>query len=448
MEQIRKIVILLILSWGMIYTYGQEDLTRSDSIPTIPTYTDTLAVDTIVTTLTADTAEVESDDEETYINLLVDTLYKSPNCTTLDHFLTRLEDVMRTKSGNVHIVHIGGSHVQAGTMTNRIRKHLLEDYGQEPAERGFIFPYSAANNCNNPFDYKVTKKAPFNLIRNVYANHPFPLGGSGIAVWCADEPNWIGIQLKDNDFRYLADTLVLWGSTRGYPIDPILQYDTVYQFPDSIDSDNGHFYFYPTHPLREFTFHFPCSKGDTFIVNGIQILNANPGITVSSIGVNGAQVTSYLRCKNFERDMAFIKPDLVIFGIGVNDAFGASFDTVAFQNNYLQLVKRIRNSNPECAFIFLTNNDTWKKGRKGKYYVNPTGPAVQDAMYRLANATGGAVWDQFEVMGGLRSMETWRRKGLAQKDHVHFTAAGYNLIGDFFYDALIREIKINNNDAQ
>ena len=146
--------------------------------------------------------------------------------------------------------------------------------------------------------------------------------------------------------------------------------------------------------------------------------------------------------------MAFIKPDLVIFGIGVNDAFGSSFDTIAFQNNYLQLVNKIRSSNPECAFIFLTNNDTWKKGRKGKYYVNPTGPAVQDAMYRLANATGGAVWDQFEVMGGLRSMETWRKKGLAQKDHVHFTAAGYNLIGDFFYNALIREIKTNYNDAQ
>lgn len=417
---------------------AQEDLTKEDSIPAIPTTTDTLVLDTMSLN-----SEDSLEADETAIRFEIDTLYWDHQSSSMQRFLYKLNNVLTTKQGHLHIIHLGASHVQAGTMTRRIRHHLLEEWGQEPAERGFIFPYSVAPNCNAPNDYRISKERPFELVRNVYQKHAFPLGGSGIAVWTSDANNSFTIKMNDNDYDFTADTIVLWGSTRGWPNDPILKEDTIYHFPDSIDYENGHYYYYFEKPVRDFTFYLPCSKGDTFIVNGIQLKNGKPGITVSSIGVNGAQVTSYLRCKNFARDFTFLKPDLVIFGIGVNDAYSGDFDSVAFKNNYLKLVEQIRQSNPDCAFIFLSNNDTWKRGRKGKYYVNPTGPAVEDVMFRLADLTGGAVWDQFAVMGGLRSMETWRKKGLAQKDHVHFTASGYNLIGDLFYEAFIREIKPN-----
>jgi len=42
-------------------------------------------------------------------------------------------------------------------------------------------------------------------------------------------------------------------------------------------------------------------------------------------------------------------------------------------------------------------------------------------------------------MGGLSSMKQWESVGLAQHDKIHFTAIGYNLIGDLFYNALISE---------
>jgi lysophospholipase L1-like esterase len=41
-------------------------------------------------------------------------------------------------------------------------------------------------------------------------------------------------------------------------------------------------------------------------------------------------------------------------------------------------------------------------------------------------------------MGGLKSMAEWQKYGLAQKDKVHFTKKGYELIGDKFYNALIQ----------
>lgn len=447
MEHLRQVIFLILLSSGISLSFAQTDLTKTDSIPEIPTFTDTLAVDTINTdTTTAN--DVDSMEEETYIRLDEDTLFWGRDSMTLVHFYERLEHILKNKDGNLHIIQIGGSHVQAGTMTHRIRKHLLDEYGDPPASRGLIFPYSSAAMCNNPYDYRISKAQPFNLIRNVYQNHTFPLGATGIAVWNADVLNSITVKMNADDYDFVADTIILLGQAHGYPIDPILKKDTLYHFPDSIDFDNGRYFFYFEEKVKDFTLYFPCSKGDTFVVNGILLKNGRPGITMSSIGVNGAQTSSYLRCANFARDMEFLHPDLVIFNIGVNDAYGSNFDSVIFKNNYLKLVSQIRKANPECAFIFVSNNDTWKRTHRSKYTVNPTGPLVADVMYRLANLTGGAVWDQFSVMGGLRSMETWRKKGLAQKDRVHFTAAGYNLIGDLFYDAFIREIKTDSNDVK
>jgi lysophospholipase L1-like esterase len=63
-------------------------------------------------------------------------------------------------------------------------------------------------------------------------------------------------------------------------------------------------------------------------------------------------------------------------------------------------------------------------------------------MYELADEVGGAVFDQFEIMGGLHSMEKWRLAKLAQNDRVHFTKTGYELMGKLLFNAIIRELDI------
>lgn len=378
------------------------------------------------------------DSTYSFIQFNSDTLVFGSDSSTMIKFFERLENVIDSKKGNVHIMHIGGSHVQAGTMSNRIRRHFLAEYGEEPASRGFIFPYSAANACNNPRDYTVTRSAPFSLIRNVYSYYPSPLGLCGISVYCTQELHSIKIKMNDPDYDFATDTVVVFGRSNGNYIDPILKEDTIYHFADETDLEKGRYYFYFQHPVNDFTLYFPCGNADTFFLNGILLKNGKPGITFSSIGVNGASVPSYLRCENFERDMQTLPPDLVIFGIGVNDAFATDFDPDVFYSNYIKLVKRIRNVNPDCAFIFLTNNDTWKRGKKGRYHVNQNSPLVCETMHKLAEKCSGAVWDQFEVMGGLGSMARWQDKNLAQKDRVHFTVNGYNLVGDLFYHAFIQ----------
>ena len=136
--------------------------------------------------------------------------------------------------------------------------------------------------------------------------------------------------------------------------------------------------------------------------------------------------------------MSYYKPDLVIFAIGINDANVDVFNDKIFREDYDKLIQRIRKVSPKTAFIFETNNDSYRKVRKRKYVQHPNGEVARKSFFMLADKHKAGVWDKFSIMGGLGSMAKWEKADLAKKDKVHFKTAGYQLLGDMFYKALIQ----------
>ena len=372
-----------------------------------------------------------------FANFKADTFYFSMDTSLLVPFFAKYDSVIITKSGNINIVQIGASHIQAGTFSNRIRRNILSGHTDLIAGRGMIFPYSVAKKCNNPADYKVYKNHDFSLIRNVYQNIEKPLGVTGIAVYTSDTVADITIKMNDKEISYITDLIYILGYSDSGNVVPSVVIDSVEYKPVEIDTAARRF-IYKTVPFKDsFLIKIPCDSTSVFTLTGILLENQNPGITFHSLGVNGAGVESYLKCEYFTKDMELLKPDMVIFGLGINDASDPDFDTLKFEKEYLLLIDSIKKVNPKCAFVFVTNNDSFKRVSKGKYAVNKNGILAQRVFYKLAAQTGGAVWDQFEIMGGLKSMDKWRLAGLAQKDRVHFTHSGYNLLGDLFYNAFL-----------
>ena len=359
---------------------------------------------------------------------------------SMQAFFAKWQRVNQTGQGTINIVHIGGSHVQAGTFPHRVRSRMLTDNPALVGGRGMVFPYSAAAKCNNPPDYKVHCAEPVQLTRNVYKTIDHPLGLCGIAVTAHDTPTRIQIINNESRFNYASSHITVLGySPEG--VIPRLSYDGREVQPSYIDSASRRFVFNLRQEVDSFDIVLPCLEGETFTLTGVSLGNRRPGISYHSIGVNGAAVPDYLKCDYLTTDLRLVHPDLVVFGIGINDAAGPNFDTLVFKENYLRLCDSIRQANPRCAFIFITNNDSYRRVGRRKYAVNHNGLLVREVCYRLAAATGGAVWDQFEIMGGLKSMEKWQKAGLAQRDKVHFTRAGYLLMGDLFYEAFCRMIK-------
>ena len=396
-------------------------------------------------------------DKYHFINYKADTLYiaqpnpsisQSLTPSALQSFITKFDSVVTHKTGNINIIHIGGSHVQAGTFPHTVRRELLSAYPDLMASRGVVFPYAAAPKCNNPTDYRTRSVGRFGLIRNVYQEHVKPLGIAGIAVYTLDSISEVRIVPRDSLTKFKTTKITLLGYPTPSALQPfkdstcipILRINTATFLPTKIIPEKRQFIYENICVTDSFSFHLANKDSASFTITGILLENENPGITYHSIGVNGASVKSFLRCAHFEEEIPLLSPDMVIFGLGINDASEPDFDPAVFKKNYLTLVNQFKKVNPRCFFVFITNNDSYKKVGKN-YEVNRKALDVRKIMYELADETGGAVFDQFEIMGGLHSMEKWRLAKLAQNDRVHFTKEGYELMGKLLFNALIRELK-------
>ncbi|HPE41044.1 MAG TPA: GDSL-type esterase/lipase family protein [Bacteroidales bacterium] len=389
-----------------------------------------------------------------FIKYDADTLFYNAKNTNLTDFFSIYNQAIQNGDRQVNIMHIGGSHVQGGTLPHTIRQNILYSSPERTGSRGMIFPYSAAPRSNNPSDYQVRSIGSFQIVRNVFAEHMVPLGVTGAAVITTDTAAEIRIILKDSTLQFKTDHIVLLAYSDSNQITPTIWIDSVEYLPVSYDTIKKRYLFETKLFTDSFTLKINNLNGERFIINGIFLGNKTNGITFHSIGVNGASVPSYLACQNFEQDLDLIHPDLVIFGIGINDASGPNFKRDEFKQNYLLLVEKIKKANPNCSFIFVTNNDSAKKvryvvkkKRRWKWVSNPNALDVQQVMYELAEITNGAVFDQYEIMGGSKSISKWVNNGLAQKDRVHFTKAGYTLMGELFFKAFVdAQIKLTQNN--
>lgn len=382
-------------------------------------------------------------DDLDFANLDRNRLIYPGDSLAMEHFFTKMDSVLFLGQGNVSIMHIGGSHVQAGTFTQQFRNDLLSIAPDLMGGQYFVFPF-AAGGTNNPSHYRVTSTGYWSYTRNaVRKDTDKRMGLAGAAITTSDADASVSIVSRERRLtalspRFEFNKVTLIGFSETENVTPVIGYkgktlkgrhnekqDTyTFQLPACTDS---------------ICIFFEAMPGE-FTLQGVLLENGMPGISLHGIGVNGASVPSYLRCDDFERDLKLIRPDLVIFGIGINDAAGPDFDVAYFKRNYDELIRIIKRVNPDCALLFVTNNDSYKRvrvKRKTRYEVNPNGVFVEQAFMDLGKKHNAAVWDQFDVMGGLYSMRNWEHAGLAQTDKVHFTNDGYKLIGDLLYNALI-----------
>ncbi len=363
--------------------------------------------------------------------------------TAMERFFSKMDSVVFLGQGNVSIMHIGGSHVQAGVFTQQFRDDLLSIGDDLMGGQYFVFPFTAGG-TNNPSHFMVSSTGSWTYCRNAVRKETDKrMGLAGAAITTTDPNATVSIVSRSRrpteltpEFSFNKVTLIGFSETDN--VMPVVSYDDTTRQGQYNDYQSTYTFLLPA-LTDSICIRFDTMPGE-FTLTGVLLENGASGISVHGVGVNGASVPSYLRCDDFERDLELIKPDLIIFGIGINDAAEKDFEKRTFMKNYDDLIQIIQRVNPDCALLFLTNNDSYKRVRvkkKRRYEVNPNGKIVEDAFMEMGKQYNAAVWDQFDIMGGLRSMSDWEKAGLAQKDKVHFTNAGYQLLGDLLYNALI-----------
>lgn len=354
-----------------------------------------------------------------------------------DKLYRRMTRMNRTDaSETVRMMHIGGSHVQAGAFSGRMRKNLEAFNDGKPVGRGLIFPYGMMG-TNGPHDSSISHTGSWSKARCTDATPSCPLGLAGAAVTTTDSTATLTLTMP-----HPVEQLTVLGFTDdNEPLFPIL-----FEKSDTLYPPMGHttigFDFLLTEPSTTCRIGFTGHRGANFSLRGFLCDADGAGLQYSESGINGASVPSWLKCEKFQDELTLLAPNLVIFAIGINDAYMSTdkFDPERFKRNYRSLITRIRQVNKDCAFIFVANNDTYLRAGKGRT-PNKTGPLVEQAFRELAEEYEGALWNLFQIMGGLGSSSQWLSNGLMQKDLIHFTGTGYRLLGDLLFNAIVTDYR-------
>lgn len=351
-------------------------------------------------------------------------------------FYRKLYDLTFKGAGDINIVHMGGSHVQAGAIGHRMRE-LFEGLAWGiTEERGLLFPFRVAE-TNSTIYTSSDADGNWEGCRCAHNRHSCNWGMSGMVARTTTDSARLDIWAARSDSSfYRSDFARLYVDHNERHFMPVFADSAVVDTVWHNKAENYYEWRFNTQ-VDTLSWHFV--KADSLAqgvsVQNVYLGNSQATLNYHEIGVNGASTRSYLRCDDMESQLPGLEADLVIFGIGINDAhvpYGR-FDKDEFITRYDSLVARFLSANEDTRFLFLTNNDSYRRRRP-----NPNGKLVHDAMYELAKKHNAAVWDLFEIMGGYQSVYDWDRAGLAKGDRIHFTRKGYYLQAELMYAALMK----------
>ena len=354
--------------------------------------------------------------------------------SSYQHFLAKFSRLIREGTGQISVVHIGGSHLQADIYTDRIRSRFQTFQPGNNGGRGFIFPYSVAR-TNNPPNYMVSYTGRWSACKNTQEKKSCTLGLSGISVTTTDTAASISITFPASntvpyDFNkvkifYLADSLSFNGT---------VHCSATVAFTDTTRPGCITYELDSYSDSLIFSLEKTSNKQQRFTLLGISLETDDPGLIYHTAGVNGAKIPSFLKCSLLSDHLACLSADLVILSLGTNDTYTRHFNAVSYRQNYDTLIRRIRTALPEAAILITVPNDSYLYRR----YTNPNTKKVRDMILDLAEEHNCGVWDFYGIMGGLNAIIVWQRFGLAKRDRIHFTRKGYLLKGDLFFNAFLK----------
>lgn len=378
---------------------------------------------------------------------------ESPNFETLYY---RLQQMIRHKDQKLNFYHIGGSHIQADVYSNLMRERLQTKWKNLPGERGFVFPFNLAG-TNNPANYRFTSPNRWTGYRSVVSKQKYiRYGLMGMAASCSDRSISMSFEYKNTISAPPIDLIRIYHNkgTLNYQIS--LEGDSSLVSFQSTDEELGCTDLHLSKEVQSFTVKFTyfneeLASADTLdslmsvtqdfhreplFIYGFELLNNRPGISYTSIGVNGAGLYTYLDNVYFEEQLKQYPPDFFAFSVGTNDANTtyAKFNPKVYKENLRKMMEIVLAANPNCAILLTVPNDALYNRK----YLNKNVARERTVIIELAKEYQIAVWDLYGIMGELGSSRTWVRNRLMRTDHVHFTHEGYVLKGQMFYVSFLK----------
>ncbi|MCD7969646.1 MAG: GDSL-type esterase/lipase family protein [Alistipes sp.] len=349
-------------------------------------------------------------------------------------FMARLEALRSGEyTGDLNILHIGDSHVQAGFWDERVRMHLVRDFGS--GGRGVILPHRLTG-TNEPRDYYIRTGNAYEGFRLTSNSSKEKLSFTGTGIL----------------FDYNYPEVELW-TREGFDAVTIIHHPKapLLSPPDSLMGDmqcvmgdtEERTTFYLNRKVDTLTLSVRYDLPGTVPDNPHPlyygfILHKGHGIVYNSIGANSAAFEHFERYSTIPAGGGNqLFPDLIIISLGTNNCYGRNYRSDNLATVVDRFLGAVSENYPGIPVLVTTPRESGQ--RSGRNYV--ANPNIEDAakvISRSAEKYNFAFWDLYNAAGGRGIMEKWYEKKLSGRDRIHLTENGYNLVGDMMYDALAK----------
>jgi len=354
--------------------------------------------------------------------------------TYLDDFYCKLDSLILFGKGKVNILHIGDSHIQADYVSGHLRKRFQEMAWGLNGGRGFVFPVQIAKS-NNPWNYRVKYSGSWESCKNVEHTRNCELGLAGFLVKTTSEKASIHVTFTDKEYpQYHFTKLRVYHNmdTANWDIQ-LMDTSIQYQIRHVMDSAYTQLIFDEEQDFLDIEF-LKKTEAGYFVLHGLSFDNDDPGIVYHSLGVNGAEVESWLKCPKMISEIQTLHPELIIISLGTNDSYTSKFNAPQFETNVRRLIARMELAAPNAAILWVTPGDNYRYRR----YLNYSTSKATEVILKVAQEKQIMVWDFYDIMGELNAIMKWYYAGLTAKDRLHYNKQGYELQGNLLFNAFLK----------
>ena len=181
--------------------------------------------------------------------------------------------------------------------------------------------------------------------------------------------------------------------------------------------------------------------GSPVRIYGVALERSVPGVVYDSLGIVGAVAERLLGAEpdHIAGQIAHRDPDLLVLAFGGNESANRWLNIEQYKRDMTKVVQHMRSGKPKVPCLLFAPLDQGERDKRGKVVTVDVLPKIVEAQRQVAKQQGCAFFDAFTAMGGEGAMGKWikSRPKLATSDLRHATPAGYEVIGNLYYKALL-----------
>lgn len=348
--------------------------------------------------------------------------------SSLDSFSRKLYDLKNGVKRKVRIAYFGDSMIEGDLITQTLRRQLQDLFGGSGV--GYVpitspvskFRISAYADYSDSWEEENFRKGKGN--RLYLSGHLFHTSDGWVQIrdqsitsdtiriekslLCGTITKPATVRINNKPFTLQADQLfnrIVLGNDKARSVRLAVSNENLPFYGISFESESG--IFVDNFPFRG--------------VSGIELARIDSSF-LASIAANNPY-------------------DLIVIQYGVNLLFKPNETDFDWYGEMMEpVIRKIRNCFPKSDLIVVSTAD--RAFRYSGEYKSAIGiDSLIKVQARLAYATGSTFYNQFASMGGANSIVEWakRKPSLANKDYIHPNFRGAEILGNYFFEAIVND---------